>query len=321
MFSYSEKDLDNLMQELFDYLNKRSPYLMIFGVILGLTSPKTAELVRPYVVEISVLMAIISMLRIDPLKLFSVFRRPLLVILTMFFVLIILPSTTFLICRTIGFSNWITTGLTFASAAPPLSSAAAFALLVRIDPAMVTGLSIPTTLMAPVSVWFLTSTLPTLGEGVELSGLIFRLSAIIIGSLSFALLFRNFIGAKRVEAWRVEIDALTAVFVTIIAIGVMHEIGLAMRSHTFNLLLIVFLAAIISYGSLGLSIAIFWLMGKEEAFAVGLLSSVKNMAIMVAAVIDVVEPMIALVVICAQLPIFFSPLVMRMIFGYFQKKG
>ena len=45
------------------------------------------------------------------------------------------------------------------------------------------------------------------------------------------------------------------------------------------------------------------------------------MAIMVAAVIDVVEPMIALVVICAQLPIFFSPLVMRMIFGYFQKKG
>ena len=72
---------------------------------------------------------------------------------------------------------------------------------------------------------------------------------------------------------------------------------------------------------MGLSIAIFWLMGKEEAFAVGLLSSVKNMAIMVAAVIDVVEPMIALVVICAQLPIFFSPLVMRMIFGYFQKKG
>ena len=47
-------------------------------------------------------------------------------------------------------------------------------------------------------------------------------------------------------------------------------------------------------------------MGKEEAFAVGLLSSVKNMAIMVAAVIDVVEPMIALVVICAQLPIFFT---------------
>ncbi len=309
------------MQELFDYLNKRSPYLMIFGVILGLTSPKTAELVRPHVVEISVLMAIISMLRIDPLKLFSVFRRPLLVITTMFFVLIILPSTTFLICRAIGFSNWITTGLTFASAAPPLSSAAAFALLVRIDPAMVTGLSIPTTLMAPVSVWVLTSTLPTLAEGVELNGLIFRLSAIIIGSLSFALLLRNFIGAKRIEAWRVKIDALTVVLVTIIAIGVMHEIGLAMRSHTFNLLLIIFLAAIISYGSLGLSIAIFWLMGKEEAFAIGLLSSVKNMAIMVAAVIDVVEPMIALVVICAQLPIFFSPLVMRMIFGYFQKKG
>ena len=309
-----------LMRVVFEYLNKRSPHFMILGVILGLTFPSLSELVRPHVVEISVFMAISSMLRIDPIKLFSVLKRPLLIVTTMVFVLIILPCITFIACRLAGLSGWLVTGLTFASAAPPLSSAAAFALLVRIDPAMVTGLSIPTTLMAPLSVWLLTSTLPSLGDGVELSGLVFRLSAILIGSLSLAFLIRFFVGGKNIDLWSDKIDSLTVVLVTLIAIGVMHEIGLVMRSDPVKLVLIIFLAAIISYGSLGLSIATFWSMGADKAFAISLLSCVKNMAIMVAAVIDVVDPMIALVVICAQLPIFFSPLIMRPLFLYLQKK-
>jgi len=308
------------MRLVLNYLNERSPYFMILGVVFGLSFPSMSELIRPYVVEISIFMAITSMVRIDPVKLFSILKQPLLVAIAMIFVLIILPCMTYVACRLAGLSGWLITGLTFASAAPPLSSAAAFALLVRIDPAIATGLSIPATLMAPFSVWFLTSTLPSLGDGVELSGLIFRLSAILIGSLICALLVRFFLGAKRVNAWSDKIDALTVVSVTLIAIGVMHEIGFVMRSDPFRLVLVMFLASIISYGSLGLSIAAFWGIGADKAFAVGLLSCVKNMAIMVAAVIDVVDPMIALVVICAQVPIFLSPLIMRSIFFYLQKK-
>jgi predicted Na+-dependent transporter len=309
------------MRLVLDYLNKKSPFLMILGVVFGLSFPSVSELIRPHVVAISVFMAITSMVRIDPVKLFSVLKEPLSVATAMIFVLIILPCLTYFTCRFAGLSGWLTTGLTFASAAPPLSSAAAFALLVRIDPAIATGLSIPATIIAPFSVWFLTSTLPSLGNGVELSGLVFRLLTILIGSLICALLIRFFLGAKQINSWSDKIDALTVLSVTLIAIGVMHEIGLVMRSDPFILALVMLLASVISYGSLGLSVAAFWGAGTDKAFAVGLLSCVKNMAIMVAAVIDVVDPMIALVVICAQVPIFLSPLIMRSIFFYLQKRS
>ncbi len=309
------------MDDILSIISKRTPLFMVMGVAIGLAFPKVSELVRPYVVPISILMALVSMLRIEPKNLLSVLKRPLFISAAMFFVLIILPLITFIICRLVGLPNWLTTGLTFASAAPPLSSAAAFAILVRLDPGMVTGLAIPATIIAPFTVWVLTSALPTLGEGVDLSGLTIRLSAIILGSLAVALLIRRLIGGTLITSWSIKLDGITVVLVALIAIGVMHDIGIVMRANPFQLIFILSLAALVSYGSLALSICGFWILGKDEAFSVGLLSSVKNMAVMVAAVVNVVEPEIALVVICAQFPIFFTPLIMRPSFGYLRRKN
>ena len=299
----------------FAFLAKNAPLFMLGGVVIGLSMPSIAEVIRPLVVPISVVMAVVSMLRIEPAKLLATFQRPIFLGLAALFVLLVLPVVTFILAKTLGLPGWLVTGLTFASAAPPLSSAAAFAILVRVDPGLVTGIAIPATLLAPATVWMLTSAFPGLGEGVELGALVLRLSGIILGALVVALLIRRFLGEERVTAWGMGLDGVTVVLVMLIGIGVMHDIGLAFRSAPGLLLGILTLTALVSYGSLIITMATFWLIGRDEAFAVGLCGGVKNMAVMVAAVLGTVDPRISLVVITAQFPIFLSPLLMRPLFA------
>lgn len=297
------------------FMSRKAPLFMLGGVAIGLGVPDFAAVMRPLVVPISVLMVVVSMLRIEPAKLVATFRRPLFLAAAALFFLLVLPVLTFLLARAFGLSGWMITGLTYAAAAPPLSSAAAFAILVRVDPALVTGISIPATLVAPATVWMLTISFPELGEGVELGALVVRLSAIILGALGVALIIRRVVGAARVTAWAPALDGVTVALVMMIAIGVMHDIGLAFWSGPLAWLGILALTALVSYGSLLLTIAVFWPVGRAEACAAGLCSSVKNMAVMVAAVLGTVDPRISLVVITAQFPIFLSPLLMRPLFS------
>ncbi len=301
-------------------LLRRAPFFILGGVAVGVSVPDIAALMRPWVVPISVAMVVVSMLRIEPAKLLATFRRPVLVTTAGLFVLLALPVTTFLLATASGMPGWLATGLTYAAAAPPLSSAAAFAILVRVDPGLVTGISIPATLVAPVTVWMLTASFPGLGNGVVLGALVLRLSAIILGALGVALLIRRLVGEGRVTAWAPRLDGMTVVLVLIIAIGVMHDIGIAFRSEPWSWLGILALTALVSYGSLILTIAVFWLAGRDEACAAGLCASTKNMAVMVAAVLGTVDPRISLVVITAQFPIFLSPLLMRPLFAYLRRQ-
>lgn len=303
------------MRVILSLIVKNAPLFMLSGVVIGLSVPIIAEVIRPLVVPISILMAVVSMLRIEPAKLLATFHRPVFVGLAALFVLIVLPVVTFLLARAFGLPGWLVTGLTFASAAPPVSSAAAFAILVRVDPGLVTGIAIPATLLAPATVWMLTSSFPGLGEGVELGALVLRLSGIILGALVTALLIRRLLGEERMTEWGMGLDGVTVVLVMLIGIGVMHDIGLAFRSAPELLLGILTLTALVSYGSLLITMAMFWPIGRDEAFAVGLCGSIKNMAVMVAAVLGTVDPRISLVVITAQFPIFLSPLFMRPLFA------
>jgi len=100
-----------------------------------------------------------------------------------------------------------------------------------------------------------------------------------------------------------------------IAIGVMHDIGLALRANPLEWMGLLALTAALSYGAIVVTVVVFWRFGKDEAIAVGLCAGIKNMAVMVAAVLGNVDPRVALVVITAQFPIFLSPFLMRPLFA------
>ncbi|MCY3996081.1 MAG: hypothetical protein OXF07_08065 [Rhodobacter sp.] len=288
---------------------------MLASVVIGGLAPPLAEAFRPFVVPVSVVMVVISMLRVDLAGLLGAFRRPVFLAFACGVILLVLPAATALTCFALAAPFWLATGLTYAAAAPPLSSAAAFAVLVRTDPARVTAISLPATIIAPFTVWLVTTSLPGLGSGVALLPLVTRLVAIILGALAFALLVRRLLGEDRVAGWAEGFDITTVLLVAAMGIGVMYDIGLTLRSNPLQWLGILAATALLSWISMGLAIALFWRAGREAAMAAGLCASVKNMAVMVAAVLGTVDPRISLIVITAQFPIFVSPLIMRPLFA------
>lgn len=304
------------MEMTFRILAAKAPLVILAGVAIGLALPGVAEMLRPFVVPLSVMSVMVSMLRVEPARLVSTLRRPVYIAACVVLALVALPMATASLLFLAGAPVWLATGMTYASAAPPLSSAAAFAILVRADPALVTAISLPATIAAPLTVWLVTTFGPGLGEGVDLAPLVFRLFAIIAGSLTAALLLRRVAGEDRVRSWAPRLDGTTVILVTLIAIGVMHEIGAAFRTETAGLLGILALTTLLAVASLAIAILLLWPAGRDEALAAGLAASIKNMAVMVAAVLGTVEPRIALVVITAQFPIYFAPLLMRPLFQW-----
>lgn len=309
------------MQAMLASISRHAPILILAGVLLGLALPEIAQLFRPAVVPISVATVVVSMLRIEPLQLLATLRRPFFVLSSTLAVLCVLPLLTLGIALALGAPGWLATGLTFASAAPPLSSAAAFAILVRADPALVAGISLPATFLAPATVWLLTVSFDVLGEGVAIGPLVLRLVVIIFGAIAAAWLVRRLVGAARLASWGPNLDALTVILVFAIGVGVMHEIGLALRDSPVAWLGLLALTTLQAAASLLLVVFVFRAFGLEEAIASGLCASVKNMALMVAAVLGTVDPRIALVVITAQFPIYLSPLLMRPFFARLRAEG
>ena len=309
------------MQAALVRISRHAPVPILASAFLGLAIPGLAEHFRPAVVPISIATVVVSMLRIEPLRLMATLRRPLFILASSLTILCALPLLTFAVALLFGAPGWLATGLTLASAAPPLSSAAAFAILVRANPVLTTGISLPATFLAPVTVWLLTVSFDALGESVAIGALVLRLLSIIFGAIAVAILLRWMAGAARVSDWEPGLDTLTVILVCAIAIGVMHEIGIAFRDSPIAWLLLLALTTIQAMISLLLVVTVFRTFGREEAIAAGLCASVKNMALMVAAVLGTVDPRIALVVITAQLPIFLAPLVMRPIFARLRTAG
>jgi predicted Na+-dependent transporter len=303
------------MNAVITFIIARSPLLLIGSILLGLFLPGLAEFIRPYVVPTSVIMVPLSVLRIDMMRLAGAVRSPTRVLLAAAMVLVGLPLMVGGVAIAIGLPPWMATGLVLIAAAPPLSSAAAFAILLRIDAALVTAISLCATLAAPLTLWLVTTSLPGLGDGVDITSLVLRLAGFLVFAFVTAFLIRRVFGETIVRRTAPQIDALTVLLVMVIGVGVMREIGQSMRSDVWLWAYLFAATWLVSILSCAMAVGVFWRLGRDFALATGVAAAVKNIALMVAAVAPVVEPNVLLVVMTAQLPTFIAPLILRPVFS------
>ncbi|SMY08156.1 hypothetical protein [Flavimaricola marinus] len=295
-------------------LRRYSPLWMVASIALGLAVPQLAAILRGWVVPISVVMVPLSVMRIDMGELGRAFRPAWRVTAAAFVVLVVLPILTGIVGLILGLPGWLITGLVLIAAAPPLSSSAAFAILLRIDPARVTAVSLMATAAAPATMWLVTKALPGFGQGIDATALILRLAIFIGGAFAAAFVVRRILGKERIDRAAPAIDSTTIFLVMCIGVGVMHEIGQTLRADPLLWLALFGATWLLSVLSCASAVGLFWRGSREAALATGVVAAVKNIALMVAAIAPVVEPRVLLVVMTAQLPIFFAPLVLRPVF-------
>ncbi len=297
------------------WFERHSTRVLVASIFVGLAWQDLAELLRPAVLPLSILTMTFACVRMDWSLIAAHLRRPFSLLAILAWLLIGAPLLVYGVCLVLlEPGSPLFAGLMLNAVSPPIMSAPAYALIVGAEPVQALLVSLGGSALAPFTG---PGMIEALGLGaVHLSAghLLLRLGAMVSIALGLAWLIRRLLTRARVVRHGEKIGAITVLLIAGFGIGLMD----GMRGHILaepELVLGYTLAAFGLNAALQIiGAALLWRRSRAQGLVVALVSGNRNMSLMTAAVIDAVGPEVLLYLICTQFPLFFMPMLMRLVF-------
>lgn len=278
-------------------------------IVLGMIFPPLGVIFRPYLTEAVILLLCIAFMRIDFDAFRSYFRRPWLIILSALWTTVLIPLLLISACIVGGVdaaSPALFLALALQAVTSPVMSAPAFAALIGLDATLVLAVLIVSSAITPFSAPLIAS-----AAGVELSlsmlALGIKLFGILAGSALLGLVVRRLAGAEAIARKRDEIDGVNIIILFIFLCAIMGDLGYRMLSDPVLIALLTLLAFAIFFLLVALTYGAFAAAGKRSALALALMTSQRNMGLMLAATGGMVPDLTWIYFAVGQFPIYLSP--------------
>ena len=169
-------------------LGRRGTLVLFFAVFIGVALPSLAAVLRPLLPPVVGLILFAALLRIDWGQLRDVLRRPLLVgLLTAWLAAMPLPDS-------------LETAIVLMATAPPILGAAAIALLLGLDGALLMVVGLLATLLTPFTVPPLALLLLGIEIEIGLFAFMLRLGLLVGMAFAAAWLVKRLAGKARLAA-------------------------------------------------------------------------------------------------------------------------
>ncbi|MBU8539579.1 hypothetical protein [Falsiroseomonas tokyonensis] len=282
--------------------------LIAAGALAGIALPGLAEATRPGLVAISIVVMLFGLLRIEPAAFGQVLRRPGLALLILLWVTLGVPLLVWLVLGAI-----LPAGSTFLAAAvlmsatPSIMSAAAFALLLGADAALLTVVAIPSNALAPL--WLpLVAGLMGVGAQVDPLDMAIRLAVMVGSSFAGAAVVVWTLGRPRLRQAAPTIDAWLVVLVTLSALPCMAGVGEALSARPLQFLGMIGFALGLNLLLQALGYLVFRPAPVAGALSAALVSGSRNMVLLLAALGAPGDSDLGLIVAAAQLTLFIMPM-------------
>jgi hypothetical protein len=304
------------------WIGRQGTRALAASIFCGLALPQLAAYVKPYLGETVFVLLLFSYLRTDP----AAFRRyvssPGLTIVAALWVMVVVPL---LFCSAFALSGLregipaLYTILILQIAITPITSSAAFAALMGLDVAFSLVTLIISNAVSPLttvafSYWFLGASLfSPLELGIKL---FFFFAA--SGAIAYAI--RRIAGAEWIERQKEPIDGLNVIAVFVFAIAAMESVPRNVIADPVFALEVFLLVIIVSCALIGLSVLVFLRAGLDRAVSVGLLSSFRNIGLVMAALGSSLPDLAWFYFAMAQFPIFLLPAALQPLAQRFLKK-
>ena len=281
----------------------------IAGLAIGLASPAAAELIRPLVGPVVVVLLFLAMLRIGPAALHLTRAEILRATGRAAIWQLALPFAAALILLAADLLDQpFALGVVLILAAAPITGAAHLTVMTGGDPAPALRQTVIGTLLLPLTVQPVLMLAPAFGTAAEVFGAVLRLLAVIgiAGGLALALRLRGIVGDGPRPMAR--IDATAAVLLGLVVIGMMGAAGEALRTSPA-----LFAGAIAAVSALcfGLQAAatVTTPVGPR-ATALAVVAGNRNVALFLGVLPAAVTDDLLLVIGCYQLPMYVTPLLL-----------
>lgn len=279
-------------------------------VFIGMAVPTLGDILKPYVGEAIFVLLIIAFLRVDPAALRLHLGRPLLVLAATAWTTLAVPVLFGLGCLAVGVETWspdLFLALMLHGVASPMMAAPALAAVMGLDAALVLLALIASSALVPFSAPLFLALF--VGPGLTMAPAVLglKLFAILAGSAAVAVVIRRLAGAEAIRRRKEAIDGFNIVMLLVFVAAIMGGVvGQTLAEPGLVLGLTAFSFAL-CFGGLGLTMVLFLRAGRERAFAVGLMTTQRNLGLMLAATGGVLPDRVWLYFALAQFPIYLAP--------------
>lgn len=284
-------------------------------VFIGIALPPLGALLKPYVTEAVIGVLCISFLRVDVVALRTYLRKSWVIVAATVWTTVAIPLIFALVCKFAGLDAAypaLFLGLMLQAVTSPMMAAPAFAALMGLDATLVLITLIAGSMLTPISAPLFAAIV-----GLELSlspiALGLKLLGILAGSAVIGLILRRFLGTEVIEKRRDEIDGINILILFVFIAAVMADVGVWFLEKPILMLGLTAIAFVVYFLLLGITYVAFLKAGSKRAFAVGMMTSQRNMGLMLAATGGVLPDITWLYIAVGQFPIYLSPQILQLI--------
>jgi BASS family bile acid:Na+ symporter len=290
-------------------LGRYARWALPAGVFVGILLPDLAALLRPLLTAAVIGTLATALLRLDWGRLADAALRPALPAWIALWQLVVSPLLVWLGAALAGLPPDLRLVLVLQAAAPPIGSAAVFAMILGLDGVLCVIGTVATTLLLPFTLTPLVGLLlPEAGLRVDLMAFFVRVTLLVAAPFALAWVLRRLAGTARLERNDPLLAGANVMLLVVFAIAVMDGVTARMlREPQFIGTLL--LAACVAAALLHLAgFVLFRRAGIAAAYGAALLSGNRNMGLMLAITAGTAGETFSLYVGVAQIPMYFAPL-------------
>ena len=292
------------------WLGRRGTRAIAAIVFVAIALPPLDALLKPFVTEAIFALLAIAFLRVDLGVLRGYLDRPTLVLLATLWSSVVLPSLFGAGCLLVGLdtrSPGLFLGVMLQALASPMMAAPAFAALMGLDSTLVLSALVASTALTPLTAPFFAYVF--IGPALTLAPLALglKLLTLLAGSLLVALVIRRLVGVVVIRRYAPQLDGLNILLVFIFVAAVMENVAGQFLAAPGELIGLLVLAFAIFFAVLAVTACVFAKAGPDRGLALGLMTSQRNMGLMLAVTGGVLPKQAWLYFAFAQFPIYLSP--------------
>lgn len=299
------------MRNFLEWLGRHARWALPAGVFVGIVVPPLAALLRPTLTLAVIGTLTAALLRLDWKRVARMAAAPRLALSMVAGLLVLSPLLGWAAWRGGLVSAEVGQILVLQLAAPPIGSAAAFALFLGIDGALAMIVTVLATLLLPLTLTLTVALLlPGSGVAVDLGAFFVRVVVVVAGPFVLAWLVRRLVGVPRLARNDALLAGVNVVLLLVFAVAVMDGVTARFLIDPGSILGLLLLACVIGLLAHVAGWLLFHRAGPASALSAALLSGNRNMGLMLAVTGGSAGMAFDLYVGVAQIPMYFAPLLL-----------
>lgn len=283
---------------------------LVAGLLAGLFLPDLATTLRPFLPHMIAVLLALTALRIGPRAAFGSVADTRATLGTIALFQVIWPLVALVPILAFGVAGTpVALVILLMFAAPPITGAPNFAILLSQPPAPALRLLVLGTALFPVTVLPVFWALPALGDASAAFMASARLVAVIALAVVVGFAARSWLLPRPGDAALAAIDGVTVAMLAIIVVGLMAALGPALQSAPGTVAAWLALACALNWG--GQIVTLWAAKGRAARGSLGIIGGNRNVALLLVALpADITDPLLIFIG-CYQIPMYLTPIVMR----------